>query len=397
MRKTQVTNTTKNKNKTKLIVVVQDRPTQFDMPFYALHSIKGSVNLRVLYTQVDAMATGLLDEETGEVPRWDHITHITSHNEAVTFVKGVSLRATVQCISQMHPDLVIVCGYMPARHAMLALLLKYRGIRVGLRSDNTLIHSKFTGLKGLIKSALLPFWLRLYDSWHPVGTLASEYLQKLARTSRPVFLFPYSVDNEWFQKLANTHRTKRDAWRKHLGWNADDFVVLGVMKWHPREDPLTLLDGFEKLLVHQTGARLILVGDGPLRTTIAKRLSTLQGHVHAPGYVSYSELPRLYAMSDVFVHPAVGEPWGVSVNEAMACGLPVLAAAGVGAGRDLIVEGQTGFVFADGNSQQLAEQLVQLARHTDLRQYMGEQCVEHMKEWNYGHTHDEMAKAVYAA
>ena len=231
----------------KLIVIVQDRPTQFDVPFYAYNEAEGAVDIRVYYTAMRAGAVDAPDRETGVTPRWDHLATGAAAQARVAYVAGRGVPALVSEIASLRPDLVIVCGYMPVTHALLALGLKVRGLKVGLRSDNTLHHSRFAGLKGLVKRAILPLWLRIYDSWHPVGTLATDYLRTLARTTRPVFLFPYNVDNAWFMKKAAAHREQRDAWRASMGWGPGDFVVLGVMKWHPREDPLTLIDAFARL------------------------------------------------------------------------------------------------------------------------------------------------------
>jgi len=281
-------------------------------------------------------------------------------------------------------------------HALLAILLKLRGIRIGLRTDGTLRHSRFVGIKGLVKRAVLPFWFRQYDTWHPVGTLARRYLEVMAGTSRPTFLFPYNVDNAWFMKNAGEWRGRRDQVRMGMGLLPTDFVILGVMKWHPREDPLTLIDAFRQVRLNHPAARLVLVGDGPLRDQVHARLDGLGVIVCLPGYVPYSDLPKYYAMADVFAHPAVGETWGVSVNEAMACGLPVVAAEGVGAGADLIVESKTGFVFPDHDSGRLAEILVRLISDPALTKRMGRQAREEIETWSYEQTYLEMARAVKA-
>jgi glycosyltransferase involved in cell wall biosynthesis len=62
-------------------------------------------------------------------------------------------------------------------------------------------------------------------------------------------------------------------------------------------------------------------------------------------------------MSDVFLHAPREERWGVSVAEALACGLPVVAADTVGAGHDLIERGMNGMIFPFGNPAALASAL----------------------------------------
>ena len=76
-----------------------------------------------------------------------------------------------------------------------------------------------------------------------------------------------------------------------------------------------------------------------------------------PGYVPYPELPALYAAADLFVHAAREERWGVSVQEALACGLPVVASSRVGAGYDLVEVGGNGFVYPAGDDAMLAHRI----------------------------------------
>lgn len=378
-------------NVKKTIVIVQDKPTQFDAPLYAWLRGRGSFNLRVYYTCARRESGAEIDPEIGQAPQWNHLQ---GEAGGVVWAQGRAAGELAREIAGMPPDLVILCGYFPRLHAKLALLLRLRGIRIGLRSDNTLRHSSFAGAKGLLKRIVFPLLLRMYDSWHPVGSLARQYLETTSGASKPTYLFPYNVDNDWFASRSAACRAERAARRAAMGFAEDDFVVAGVMKWNEREDPLTLIEAFRILHGRHPRARLLLVGDGPLRAEVRGRLASLESAVHLPGYVAYSELPCLYAVSDVFVHTAPGEPWGVSVNESMACGLPVAAAEGVGAGADLIEGGVTGFVFPDRDAAALAEVLGRILDAPALTERMGRQAVARMESWNYAQTEHEMERAL---
>ena len=76
----------------------------------------------------------------------------------------------------------------------------------------------------------------------------------------------------------------------------------------------------------------MFVGSGPLEQTL--RRATIEQHipdVFFLGFRNQSELPALYALSDVFVLPSEDEPWGLIINEVMCAGLPVIASAEIGA------------------------------------------------------------------
>jgi len=377
------------------LIVVQDKPTQFDAPFFAFAAERAAFELKVYYTAGDHEQATLADPEIGQAPGWDHLRRCVYPvaSPVVGSRHAVLGRLTTE-ILDWRPDLVILNGYYPPLHARLAWRLKRAGLRIGLRSDSTLEHSVFRRLKGRVKQLILPPWLRHYDTWHPVGSLARRYLETLAGGGRPVYFFPYNVDNDWLAAEAARYRLQRDVLRSKVGCATTDRVILGVLKWHDREDPLTLIDGFARLHAQRSSARLILVGDGPLSDAVHRRAATLGDAVHLPGYVVYSQLPKYYAISDVFVHPAIDEPWGVSVNEAMACGLPVVAASGVGAGADLIVSDETGFVFPNGDAAALCERLLPLVDNRAACARMGQAAVARMTSWNYSQTEREMLRAL---
>jgi glycosyltransferase involved in cell wall biosynthesis len=109
------------------------------------------------------------------------------------------------------------------------------------------------------------------------------------------------------------------------------------------------------------GAQLWLVGDGPERRALEDYAREhCRNRVNFGGYVPYSELPAAYSVANAFVHPARYEPWGVSVQEALAAGLPVLASSKVGAARDFLTPGKNGFIYDVGDIDELRRMFPQL-------------------------------------
>jgi glycosyltransferase involved in cell wall biosynthesis len=91
------------------------------------------------------------------------------------------------------------------------------------------------------------------------------------------------------------------------------------------------------------------------------------------GHVKLDELPGYYACADVFVLPSWGEPWGLVINEAMACGLPVIATDRVGASIDLIREGVNGHVVPARDVEALARALRRVLAGPERAAEMGRQ------------------------
>ncbi len=121
----------------------------------------------------------------------------------------------------------------------------------------------------------------------------------------------------------------------------------------------------------RTDCVLTIAGGGEeAHASALRRLANalgVHGRVHFTGAVSHGEMPLLYAEHDVLVFPSTwGEPFGRVMVEAMAAGLPVLAAA-VGGVVEIVEDGRTGLVFEPGNARDLADRILRVADDADLR------------------------------
>ena len=127
---------------------------------------------------------------------------------------------------------------------------------------------------------------------------------------------------------------------------------------------------------------LIFVGDGNLRQSLQDFVDELGAEsVYFFGFKNRTEIPNFYAISDVLVLPSVRETWGIVVNEAMCFGLPVIVSEQVGAGRDLIIDGQNGYNVGI-QIESLSQGLKAIAELSDEdRALMGLKSVETIEKW----------------
>jgi glycosyltransferase involved in cell wall biosynthesis len=150
-----------------------------------------------------------------------------------------------------------------------------------------------------------------------------------------------------------------------------------------RKDPMTLLAAYAAMR-HRDRAALVFMGDGVLRPDLERyvREHELDG-VHFIGFINQTEIPKHYAMSDVFVLPSAFDPRATVVNEAMACGLPVILTDRCGPVGDIAREGDNAFVMKFGDRATLTDRLDRLASDPALRRRMGERSREIIDGWNY--------------
>jgi len=115
--------------------------------------------------------------------------------------------------------------------------------------------------------------------------------------------------------------------------------------------------------------RLTLLGSGELRAALEARVAG-DPRVTLRGFVQPAALPPLFAEHDLFALPSLHDGWGLVVNEAMAAALPVLATPQVGAARDLVQHGETGWL-AGRDAGSLARALRWYASHPEQAPLQG--------------------------
>jgi glycosyltransferase involved in cell wall biosynthesis len=112
------------------------------------------------------------------------------------------------------------------------------------------------------------------------------------------------------------------------------------------------------------------------------------------GFVNQSQLPSVYRAADLFVLPSLFEPFGLVVNEAMLCGLPVAVSDRVGAKYDLVRPDENGYVFPAGDVEALAAILRQILPDGEKRARMGGAARRRMETWSPREYTDSVVRAV---
>lgn len=159
---------------------------------------------------------------------------------------------------------------------------------------------------------------------------------------------------------------REEAVRRELGIGAREVVAVYVGRLAAEKNLELLMEAWRQ---RSPGGpdRLLLVGDGPLRSLLERRA---QPDVIFAGYRQGEDLARCYAAGDFFVFPSLTDTFGNVMLEAMASGLPVIGF-DVAGPRDVIRHGQTGLIVEERNAAALALAMGQLAGMARQRAHMG--------------------------
>ncbi|MFP4624167.1 MAG: glycosyltransferase family 4 protein [Gemmatimonadota bacterium] len=208
------------------------------------------------------------------------------------------------------------------------------------------------------------WWLlrRAYRSCRMVFTPSEAIATELRqRGIGPVRIWSRGVDTELFSP-ARRDRSLREA----VGADEQTPILLMVSRLVKEKDLLDLPPMVRRLEAAGHAFRLVLVGDGPLRSRLESELPDAA----FVGYQSGTALSRWYASGDVFVFPSTTETFGNVVQEALASGVPAVVS-DRGGPQTVIEPGASGLVARANDPAHFAEQVGRLLADPERRAAMG--------------------------
>lgn len=273
-----------------------------------------------------------------------------SINESRKYSFG--LRGLVQKID---PDIVIVCN-----STQILFLAGPRKYKLGvLVEDTPRAEEGRRPLNRWVKRLLMG----TADFYLPFNSDAVEFLRKNKLTKKQ-YRSSWSVELPLFSTLSEEERKEKRP-RLNIS-NRTSYVCVAALI--PRKGILQLLDAWVSMPADfLQDNELHLIGTGPLEDQIAEKIkANPQAHLFLRGGMTYQSVSEFLQCSDVLVLPTLEDVWGLVVMEAMACGLPVLTTPYAGA-RELIKEGETGYLFDVQDPQQIRKALKRMSE-SDYRE-----------------------------
>jgi glycosyltransferase involved in cell wall biosynthesis len=298
-------------------------------------------------------------------------------------------------------DCCIVYGHAYISFWLAIATAKLLGKPVLMGTDATSLQTQSganwkISLKSSLKKKLFPFFYKRIASLVLVpSTQSKRFICSMGVSDERVTLTPYVVDNDSIAtRAANVDRKKvRSEWTIP----EEAVVALFCAKFIERKRPHDALRAFAQANV--SNSYLMMVGDGPLAESVKSEAEHLgiMDRVRFTGLVKYSRLLEFYASSDVLLFPSEHEPYGLPVNEAMICGIPAIVSDRVGAGYDLVSNGETGFVYPCGDVSALAKILGDVLPDRLLLKSMGERASKRMASWSPAANAEATIRAVEKA
>ncbi len=341
----------------KKLAIVTTHPIQYNAPFFRLLNERGKVYPKVFYTWPQAIKS-VKDIGFGEEIEWDipllngyewEVVENVSKNPGSKSWDGINCPTLISRVLEFNPDAVFVYGWNLKSHYGVMRYFKGK-IPVWFFGDSTLLDEKW-GIKKLARRAWLYRVYKNIDKAFYVGANNKDYFLSHGVEEKQLVFFPHAIENERFYDDENKqYEKKAKEWRERLGYGEDDLIILFAGKFEPKKNPLLLIKSVKQvnsqLENKNNPIRLIMVGNGPLEIKL-KQICNDDPNIKFLPFQNQSVMPIVYRLGDVFCLPSKGpgETWGLAVNEAMACGRPLIISNKVGCGRDLVRHGYNGIIF----------------------------------------------------
>lgn len=354
------------------LAVVVSHPTQYYSPWFRFLAAANRCTLRVFYLW-DFGVTAQHDPRFNATFRWD-VDLLAGYEHE--FVPNSAKRPGTESFFGLHnptltarlaawrPDAALVFGYRYRTHLGLMRWARRTGLPLIFRGDSHLLGQARPAPS---KRLLLRWVYRHFAAFTHVGAANRDYFLTFGVAPQKLFFAPHAVNRDHFDPGSPACRQAARDLRLKLEIASDAPVVLFAGKFAPNKQPLALLSAFAAL--NHPAAVLLFVGDGELREPLLRAAAASGARVKFLPFANQSEMPSRYLAADLFVLPSRGnyETWGLAVNEAMHMGLPCLVSDRVGCQRDLVTDGETGWVFAaddhDALRATLARALTALAEN----------------------------------
>jgi glycosyltransferase involved in cell wall biosynthesis len=207
------------------------------------------------------------------------------------------------------------------------------------------------------------------------GYAVAEFGHRQVGADVSIDVLPNAVDASIIPQLS---RDEKGSLRRELVGDAERTLVLSVGRLTPQKGFDHLLQAFARVHEAHPSVALVIAGDGRQRESLAAQIRALglDGHTFLLG--QRDDVPRLLAVTDIYVNSSLLEGTPVSILEAMAAGLPIVATS-VG-DTPYLLESNTGILVPPSDPEKLADALNALLSNSARRDALGKSAKAHVEK-----------------
>jgi len=381
------------------LAIIISHPIQYYAPLHQRLANRSDLIVRVFFTW-HAGETAIQDQGFRRPVAWDipltegydwELVPNTSTDPGTHHFLGLRNPTLIERVQAWAPDAVHITGWAWYSHLQALQAFAHAGVPILFRGDSHVLDSAKKGPRWLLKRAGLRHIFRWPSIFLTVGSANRAYYETFGVDANRLFPCPHSVDVRRFAEPHGELECKAAKWRAELGITSNRRAFLFAGKFDHNKQPIDLIRAVQT--IPDPSVLLILVGNGELEAEVKSLAANDLERFRVLPFQNQSRMPLVYRLGDVFVLPSLGETWGLAVNEAMACGRPVVISDRVGCAQDVVDE-SCGRVFKAGDPHALASALIDVTTDSSRLQNMKKAAAERAWAFDISVTERSVTEAV---
>ena len=351
------------------IAIITTHPIQYHAPLFSYLSANSNYSIKVFYT-LGNQGVDEYDKDFGIKRSWnldllsgyeyEFLVNTSKSPYSDSFL-GVNNPKIIKKVKEYNPNAILVYGWKYYSHFVILNYFKGK-VPILFRGDSTILDDMAKGtLFNSFKYTILNWIYRKVDYVLSPGKASDQYFQKAGIPKSKIIRTPHSVDNERFGLLTEEACLQLAELKKVLLISSNDFVFLFAGKLIEKKNPLLLIKAFELLAQNNHKVKLLLVGNGNLEIEMRRQVATFpvstSDRIIFLPFQDQQQIRLVYRLANVFVLSSMSETWGLSVNESLASGTPVLVSNKCGCAFDLVKPKVNGLIFESNNLDDLVDKM----------------------------------------
>lgn len=289
-------------------------------------------------------------------------------------------------------DLIILGGYEQPTMIILSLLCrlfnkKYILVFDGISYDK--INFNCNKLKMILKKIVINNSSAIMGN----GECSKEYFNKIFNYPLEKIYNQYlTVDTPKIDRMYNDKYKYRELIRRKYNISRNDKVIIYSGRLVKIKNIKSVIKAINK--INKNNIVFLIVGDGELNTELSELSKELNIKCVITGFIEkQEELFKHYFAGDCFILPSIDEPWGLVVNEAMAAGLPIIVSDICGCSKDLVVDGENGYIVNSKNIDEMANKIKEILFDSNI-ELIGRKSKKIISSWNFSNSRLELEKII---
>ena len=288
-------------------------------------------------------------------------------------------------IIEKDTDIIWLHGIKNWYNLCIIFIAKIFNKKVFIRDEANHFSKKRSFLNKIFNYFFYKFIDNFIDVYLAIGSQNKKYYLDHNIKNKKIVIVPYTVDNNFFNKKNKFKNNKK-------------LTYIFAAKLIKKKGANILLEAIN-ILNHNKkfnyNSEFLIIGDGYMKYSLHDyaKINNLKNVKFIP-FQNQKKLSEFYQKSDVFIIPSLFEPWGLTVNEAMAAENAIISSSAVASAYDLVSNNVNGYRFKNGDSKDLANKILKIFKNRKKIKKYQSNSLKIVSKWNFNQCFLGIQKAI---